>query len=526
MIFQKNNEVKGNAGTDGSFFGLRSDERDFFSKNKISRILDSSEALGSIVFIVCILALIRIWISASPGADVYFYPPFRFINTLFAARDYIFLGFIGLYIGIRLLRVVEEVTVVRRELSLRTNALSDRFDEIDGKQKKIDEKDRQANFFLQALDTAQKQIVDQSNELINERRVTTALMRELDKFTLAVDNASDQIVFSNASGEIIYANKMTERNTGYALPDIIGIKPGKLWGGHMSISYYQNMWNIIKNKKEVFIGEFLNTRKNGEKYNADVRISPVLDTKGDIQFYVAIERDITRAKEIERVKDEFVSLVSHQLRTPLTGMRWLIELLSREKKGLSKKSVDYVNSMDISTQKMIYLVDEFLNISRMELGKAYAVVPTEINITALIKEVCSEQKIYAKPNHIDIVFNQVKSAPIYIMADADKMKQVFTNLINNAVKYSKVDGTVEVGFMVEKDKVIFGVADSGIGVPEKDKELLFSKFYRASNAMSVDPHGSGLGLYIVKAIVEAHKGTISFESEVGKGTKFFFTMPL
>lgn len=160
---------------------------------------------------------------------------------------------------------------------------------------------------------------------LNEKP-TAVLVHDLLKFKLAVENSSNHIIITDVDGKILYANKAAEAVTGYSKNEMIGQRPS-LWGNQMGQEYYKNFWHVIKNEKKTFVGEVNNKRKNGEQYIAAVSISPVLDEKGVIKFFVGIERDITKEKEIDRAKTEFVSIAAHQLRTPLAIIRWYGEML-------------------------------------------------------------------------------------------------------------------------------------------------------------------------------------------------------
>ena len=170
----------------------------------------------------------------------------------------------------------------------------------------------------------EKKSKEQEGEKEKER--FRVIAQDLEKFKLAVENASDQIAITDKEGVVLYINKAVELITGYLAKEIIGQKAGKLWGGLMEKDFYTKMWKIIKEDKIFFKGEIKNKRKNGQIYYAEINISPILDKNDDVEFFVAIERDITQAKDIDRAKTEFVSIAAHQLRTPLSAINWSMEL--------------------------------------------------------------------------------------------------------------------------------------------------------------------------------------------------------
>ncbi len=358
--------------------------------------------------------------------------------------------------------------------------------------------------------------------LKKEKEICEKLAKDLEKFKSAVDGASDMIVIDSAEGELIYANNALEMTTGYTLQESIGKKTGSLWGGHMSKDFYAEMWNIIKTQKKPFLGEITNRRKNGEDYVAELHISPILDDKGDVQFFVGIERDITKAKEVDKMKSEFVSVASHQLRTPLTAIKWYSELLLKTK--LTKKVKDHIEQISESNERMIELVGDLLSVARIETGKKFDVETKKVDIIPLVKEVIEVQEVLAKSKAVTVKLDKNFPERLELFIDSDKIRMVFMNLLSNAVKYSP-QGDVIVGCNPQNTEIVFYVKDSGIGIPEKQKEKVFQKFFRADNVFALQTDGTGLGLYIVKAIVEGHNGKIWFESEEGKGATFYFSLP-
>ncbi len=149
------------------------------------------------------------------------------------------------------------------------------------------------------------------------------MAKHLEKFKPAVDNTSDMVVIADPQGTVIYGNKAVEIVTGYKPEEAIGKKSGSLWKSPMPQEFYKTLWDTISNQKKTFTSEIENKRKNGQVYTSKISISPVLNKVGQVQFFVAVEHDITREKEIDKAKTQFVSLASHQLRTPLsTIIRW------------------------------------------------------------------------------------------------------------------------------------------------------------------------------------------------------------
>ncbi len=378
-------------------------------------------------------------------------------------------------------------------------------------------------------------------EVEKEKLVAEDLAKDLEKFKLAVDGASDHIMITDIDGNILYANKAVETITGYTQEEIIGKNPGKLWGGHMAKDFYVNMWHNIKAEKKLFVGEvenrrknnevdiieMENRRKNGEIYTAELRISPILDADGSIKFFVGIERDITKLKEIEQTQRDFISFTSHQLRTPLTVMNWNTEmLLSGDAGELTPEQKRYVTEIEHGEKRMGNLISSLLNISRLEAEKI-KIEPKPTNIIELISGSISELAPFAAAKNCTIKFNKPDQEPPAIDLDPTLLKQVILNLLNNAIRYAKPNKSkIVVAFKEVEGYYQIDVADEGIGIPVNVKSKIFDKFFRADNAVKVNTEGIGLGLYITKLIIETSGGKIWFESTEGKGTTFHFTIPL
>lgn len=348
---------------------------------------------------------------------------------------------------------------------------------------------------------------------------------EFQKFKLAFDNAAEHIIITNPEGIILYANKGAENTTGYAQKEMIGKKPS-LWGDLMPKEFYERMWRTIKKEKKEFTGEITNKRKNGEKYQAQLKIAPIFDTSGKIKLFVGIERDITKEKEIDKAKTEFVLLASHQLRTPLTSINWYTQMLLEGEVGeLNKKQKSYLHKMNDSGQSMVKLVNNLLDISHLELGM-FVTNPASIDIIELTKKSLEEQKLELDKKKITLIKKFNKSIP-KLWADPKLLGIVFQNLLSNAIKYTAEKGIIEFSIAQDKKKnVLIKISDTGYGIPKNQQDKIFTKLFRADNVKIKDTTGSGLGLYMVQSIIERTGGKIWFESEENKGTTFFITLPI
>jgi two-component system phosphate regulon sensor histidine kinase PhoR len=358
-----------------------------------------------------------------------------------------------------------------------------------------------------------------------EKNKASELAKNLEKFKLALDNASDMIVITDADGLLVYGNSMVEKNTGYILTDEIGKKAGKSWSLPMPLDYYEKLWKIIKTEKKIFNGELKNKRKNGQIYDARLSISPVLNDKNEVEYFIGIERDITHEKMVDQAKTEFVSLASHQLRTPLSSISWYAEMLLAGDGGkLNKEQTSFVNEIYHGNQRMVELVNSLLNVSRLELG-TFAVDPEPTNIIEIAQSVLDELKPGITQKKLKLNFKHEKEMPI-IQADQKLMRIVLQNLLSNAVKYTPASGRISMKISKDKENLLIEVADNGFGITKKDQPRIFEKLFRAQNVREKDTEGTGLGLYIVKSIITHAGGDVYFKSEEDKGTTFYVKVPL
>lgn len=351
-----------------------------------------------------------------------------------------------------------------------------------------------------------------------------------DIFKLAVENASDHILITDAAGVCLYANQAATKITGFTREEIIGKQAGskELWGGQMSISFYQKLWQTIKAEKQQFRGEVTNRRKNGELYTAEVSISPVLDeASGEIKFFVAMERDISVSKQAEQAKIEFLSLASHQLRTPLAAINWHCELLATENAAnLTQVQQEHLTEIQTAAERMTNLVNLLLNVSRIDMG-TMPNNPEPISITELLAEILADLKLVIARKNTKI--EQVLiPANLSIKCDRNLLSSLLHNLISNAVKYTPQAGKVKISCQLtaDKQKLLVEVSDNGYGIPNKQQGLIFNKSFRADNIRKLETDGSGLGLYLVKKIIDSLGGEISFSSILNQGTQFKLEIPL
>jgi PAS domain S-box-containing protein len=265
-------------------------------------------------------------------------------------------------------------------------------------------------------------------------------------------------------------------------------------------------------------------RKNGQALPVSISVSPILlDNKplGAIEVF----RDITLEEEIDRMKSEFISLASHQLRTPLSAIKTYSHMLADGYMGeintTQKRSLHTIIS---ATDRMNELISTLLNITRIESG-TIAINPKQLDMEEVADEVIKELSLMATHKSINLSLKSSGASKKMVRSDNLIVKEILTNLITNAIKYTPEKGSVTVNVQATKNDVRLCVSDTGWGIPKATQDQIFSKFFRAPNIVKRETTGTGLGLYLVKGLVDALEGKIWFKSEEGQGTTFYFALP-
>ncbi|MFA5871832.1 MAG: sensor histidine kinase [Parcubacteria group bacterium] len=287
---------------------------------------------------------------------------------------------------------------------------------------------------------------------------------------------------------------------------------------------------LIANARELRL-IFSDLNQGKENLDAEVKKRTEQLAELDKTTKLLVGRDLElleanrKLQEMDTIKSEFVSVAAHQLRTPLTGIKWsYLALLESDPGSLTADQQKIIEDGLKAINHTIELINDLLNVAHIEEGK-YGFNFSKKSITELIENTYKRYLPIAKEKGINLKLEFDSNELHELMIDSDKMSIVFDNLIDNAVKYTSPGGEVALSVRGKDGSVEFKVRDTGIGVPEDQKHRLFSKFFRADNALLFQTSGSGLGLYMVKNIIDRHCGTISFESEENKGTAVSFSLP-
>jgi len=256
--------------------------------------------------------------------------------------------------------------------------------------------------------------------------------------------------------------------------------------------------------------------------------TPLKDADDKVVGGAVVLNDITHLKEIDKMKTEFVSIASHQLRTPLTSINWHVEMLMDGDLGeLQGKQRESMQEVYNGSRRMVRLVNDLLNVSRLETGRL-KIEPESVELVSFVEEILKEAGPIAKAKNCSLNFKKPAESIPDVSIDRTLVWQVIHNLITNAIRYSSKEGASSIDILIDtadKEYYTVSVQDYGMGIPQDVQKRIFERFFRADNAKQAEAEGSGLGLYIAKLIMEASKGKLWFESEEGKGTTFFVSIP-
>ena len=249
-------------------------------------------------------------------------------------------------------------------------------------------------------------------------------------------------------------------------------------------------------------------------------------SEGKVLDRMVILHDITREKLIEKMKTEFVSVSAHQLRTPLSAIKWTLRMLLDGDLGeMTPEQKNFIEKTYWSNERMITLINDLLDVTRIEEGR-YLYRPALTDFEPVIQFVIDSFGEEIKRKNIKCEFKKPEKKLPEIIMDVEKIKIAIQNLLDNAVRYTPLGGNVIISLKYGKNEIEFSITDNGVGIPESQKQRVFSRFFRGVNVIRLETEGTGLGLYIAKNIIETHGGRIWFESEEGKGTTFYFTLPV
>lgn len=336
------------------------------------------------------------------------------------------------------------------------------------------------------------------------------------------------IVIFDHKGIIVGFNPASTQITGYHAGDAIGkpfAKIIKTVGPETASAGVAPLEQVLGTGTTITKSEQLIESRTGNRIWTEISYSPIFDDAGEVTSGIAIVRNTTRDREVEEIKSDFISIVSHELRTPLTAIKGFLSMTLKQDFGeLSSKQHHYLSRVYQSNQRMIDLVEDLMDATYIESGKINLTI-APVAMDGVISEVVSELAAKGAANQIMIKVHRRQRLPL-VLADETRLHQIILNLVDNAIKYSMPNTEVSISFKAQGDNLLTTVADHGVGINKNQLDRLFTKFGRIYNPLSVQAGGTGLGLYIVKNLVESHGGRIWATSIEGKGSKFHFTIPI
>lgn len=372
------------------------------------------------------------------------------------------------------------------------------------------------------------------NADITERRHAEEQLRKLSR---AVEQSINAVIITDTKGIIEYANPAVSALTGHTSEELIGVNLRSLCCLEEPNNNCEEIWTTLYAGK-VWTGEISNYRKNGEHYWESAIFSPIFNEQGEILNFLAIKKDINldkkmeeelvqakeKAEESDRLKSAFLANMSHEIRTPMNGIMGFAELL-REPDLSTEQMQEYIRIIEKSGHRMLNLVNDITDIARIEAGQMKLSIH-ESNVNEIVKEAYKFFMPEAESKGINLSFiTSMLPEEAVIKTDRDKLFATLSNLIKNSLKFT-FSGSIDFGYQKKGEFLEFYVKDTGIGIPEEKQVSVFERFIQADMSNTRISEGTGLGLSISKAYVEMLGGKIWLESEVGKGTTFYFTIPL
>jgi len=377
------------------------------------------------------------------------------------------------------------------------------------------------NKLLTGIQEEVESLRSEKRELQIQSRITSAEKHHTEAIIFSI---SDAVIVTNRFDELVLANEAAEELLGFKLDTSVRKNIDRVFSDGSLVRLIRETRNHSRSSKRKVVEHSID--KNGDAKTFTVTLSCVDASNEEVSGVVAVLHDITREKEIARMKTDFVSNVSHELKTPLASIKAYIEMLIDGEAEDEQTKRDFYEIISGETDRLHRLIENILNISRIESG-VVKVVREPISLTGVVKRVLDVAVPQARLKDIEL---EERLAPVFyqVEADEDMIYQAAMNLVSNAIKYTPNGGkiVVEVSIDEKRGVAVCSVADSGAGIPEADLPHIFEKFYRV-NANKKLAKGTGLGLTLVKHIVESvHNGELSVTSEEGQGSTFSFELPV
>lgn len=409
----------------------------------------------------------------------------------------------------------EELEEAKKTLEIKVGARTKELKILtENLEKKVEERTEELQSKLEELEKNKKALTNILED-VAEARINA---EEEKKKTLAIiTNLADGLLVFDKDSALSLINSQAEMFFGVSKKEIVGRSLQEL----SLLPNFAPLIDILNKKEEKVSRKELFLREN---FTLEISTAPIVQQGKESGFLVIIH-DITREKFIERMKTEFVSLAAHQLRTPLSAIKWTLKMLLDGDLGkITDEQRNFIEKTYASNERMIGLINDLLDVMRIEEGR-YLYKPVLADMEDIVQFVINSYQDIIERKKIVLDFKKSEKSLPKVLVDVGKMRLVIQNFIDNAIKYTPSGGMVTIYTSSSKREVEFSIKDTGMGIPKDQQGRVFSKFFRGANIQRTDTEGSGLGLFITKNIVEAHSGKVWFESEEGRGTTFHFSLP-
>ncbi len=366
-------------------------------------------------------------------------------------------------------------------------------------------------------------------------RLTTSNLEvkiERNEMKSIIQNLRDGIIAYDTNFKILVFNKAAEEIFGVPTEKVLGHAfsldfAGKLQSKMLMQAMFPSLAESSVNKTEPASNvQVVDISFDNPEVELRVTTARIIDPGGNLLGFVKIIRDRTREVAILKSKSAFITVAAHQLRTPVNAIQWTMETLTKED-GLSAEGKLFIENGLKASTNLSQIVNDLLDVAKIEEGR-FGYQFGEIDLVAFAEEVLKGVSSEALEYGINIYFDKPGDELVNIVADRERLQLAITNMLDNAIKYNVKNGSVTLGIKKLSDSpfVEIKIEDTGIGIPEENLSKLFTKFFRGENVLKIQTEGSGLGLYIAKNIIKRHGGDIKVESELNRGTAFYFTLPL
>ena len=382
------------------------------------------------------------------------------------------------------------------------------------------------------------------NRMIKTMRVAEGLTRQLDgaemRTQLMMSSIADIVVAVDTDRKVIIFNEAAQAATGWDQNSAMGVDYNLIFklkdqNDAELTEVTDPFLQVLKTGQAQSVDKYYMLNKNNQKISFSITIAPSLDSKGQTSGAIAIFHDISDQKAVARERNEFISTASHEMRTPVAAIEGYLSMaMNPTLATIDERAKTFIGKAHDASLHLGKLFRDLLSVTKIEDNRMI-INRRRFNITELMNQVVGEMEMIAKNKSIKILTHfdsgglgrQLVVAPSYeVNADPDRIREVISNLIDNAIKYSKESTTIDVSLKTDKKFITFSVTDMGIGITPEDQKHLFQKFYRVNNSFTRDVGGTGLGLNIARNLIEHFGGKISVNSQEGKGSTFSFTLPL